>query len=462
MCSAKRRAGKDRQSGRRKPDGQVIVIGAGVAGLAAAAVLAERGIRFSILEARDRIGGRLWTRHPASLTVPVELGAEFVHGEAAEVTEIVEREGLRLVDIAGRRWRSKGGALRLLDDFWERLDRVMRRLDDEREPDRTFADALEKNRSLDDEDRALAMQYVSGFHAANPGIISERALADGGSPRGEVRERRIGRVVEGYDSVVDALAARVRGKIRLGAVVREIRWRPGAVSVVIAGRRPKTITGRAVIVTVPLGVLAAAEGERGAIAFDPPLPPSTRSAIGSLTMGNVTRIALEFDEPFWISQRFASHVGDERLDTMAFLHGTSDVDIPVWWTTYPIRSPLLIGWCGGPRALELASLSSMALEATALRSLAELLSMDVKTLRTHLVAVRTHDWINDPFSRGAYSYARVGGSEAAKRLARPIERTLYFAGEAADSDGRNGTVHGAIGSGRKTAELAARAPSLRR
>ena len=92
---------------------------------------------------------------------------------------------------------------------------------------------------------------------------------------------------------------------------------------------------------------------RGAIRFDPQLPPATRSAIDDLTMGTVARIGLEFDEPFWVSHRFASNVGDERLDTMSFLHGTSDVAYPIWWTTYPVRSPLLIGWCGGPKALSL-------------------------------------------------------------------------------------------------------------
>ena len=173
---------------------------------------------FTILEARPRIGGRVWTRHPSSLAVPVELGAEFIHGAATEIFEIADREGLRVIDIGGRRWRSTGGKLHVLDDFWERLDRVMLRLAEDRSPDRTFAEALERNPSIDSTDRALALQYVGGFHAANPGIISERALAEGGSPRGDVRERRIGRVLDGYDSIVAVLANAAGNRVRLEAV----------------------------------------------------------------------------------------------------------------------------------------------------------------------------------------------------------------------------------------------------
>src|SRR4051812_10459753 len=128
MSSKKRRVEKDRQSGGRKPKDRVIIIGAGVAGLAAGSILKAHRIPFTILEARSRIGGRVWTTHPDSLTVPVELGAEFIHGESPEIAEIAEREQLRTVDIDGLRWRSTGGKLHLLDDFWERLDRVMRRL----------------------------------------------------------------------------------------------------------------------------------------------------------------------------------------------------------------------------------------------------------------------------------------------------------------------------------------------
>lgn len=446
MSSAKR--GKTKH--RRARSGHVVIVGAGAAGLAAGQALREAGVPFTILEARKRIGGRVFTTHPRGLEVPIELGAEFTHGESEEVIEIADERGLRLYDIAGARFQSHGGQLTVLGDFWERLDRVMRRLDEEREPDRTFAEALARNTSIDAADRALATQYVEGFHAANPTIISERALADGGSPRGDVREMRIGRVLDGYDGIIEALADGLQARIHLGAIVEAIGWTRGSVSVRLTGGR--VVKGTSAIITVPIGVLAAAPGERGAIRFDPPMP-AKRAAVGAMSMGNVMRIGLRFEEPFWTTQRFAAAAGDERLDTLSFLHGTSDVDFPVWWTTYPVRSPVLVGWCGGPRALQLAGKPKEELEAMALRSLSALMPTTVATLRKQLVSSHVHDWMSDPFARGVYSYARVGGDDASARLARPVEKTIYFAGEAADIEGRTGTVHGAIATGRRAAEL---------
>jgi monoamine oxidase len=448
MSSAKRVKSKHR----RARSGQVVIVGAGVAGLAAGQALRDAGIPFVVLEARRRIGGRVHTMHPRGLAVPVELGAEFTHGDAEEVLGIAADEGLRVVDISGRRWRSQGRELRPLNDFWQRLDRVMRRLSEDREPDRTFAEALERNASIAADDRALALQFVQGFHAANPSIISERALAEGGSPRGDVREQRIGRVLDGYDSIVSALARGIKARIRTGAVVSGIEWAPGDVRVHLADGG--SVHGSRAVITVPIGVLAAPSGERGAIAFTPELP-SIHSAVSSLTMGTVTRIGLRFDEPFWMADRFAASADDERLDTLSFLHGTSDVDFPIWWTTYPVRSPLLVGWCGGPNALRLSGRRAEEIEDRALRSLAKLLPVTKATLKKRLVSSHTHDWGADPFARGAYSYARVEGDDAAGRLARPVESTLYFAGEAADPEGRNGTVHGAIATGRRVARLIA-------
>jgi hypothetical protein len=205
----------------------VIVIGAGAAGLAAASRLVERGVDVSVLEARDRIGGRVWTVRAEKLAVPVELGAEFLHGDTRETDTIVERERLRAIDVAGRRWSPRGGRLRVMDDFWERLDGVMRRLDEDRSPDRSFAVALERMKSATPADRALARQFVEGFHAADTDEISECALAAGGSPRDDVRERRIGRIVEGYDAITRALAAPILDRVQLGRIVTGIRGSGG-------------------------------------------------------------------------------------------------------------------------------------------------------------------------------------------------------------------------------------------
>jgi len=430
-----------------------IVVGAGVAGLAAASRLVEAGRTVTILEARDRIGGRVWTIHPESLAVPVELGAEFLHGHTPEIDGVVRNAGLRVVDISGRRWIKTRRGLALFDDFWERLERTMRRLRDDRAHDRSFADAIAHIHGVAPFDRTLATRYVEGFHAADITRISERSLAEGGSPGGDVRERRAGRVIEGYGAVVTALAAPVLDRIRLGAVATRIRWRRGRVVVEsrdhAAGSLPP-LKGRAAIVTVPLGVLQS-EG-MGAIEFDPPLQASVRTAMSELVMGRVIRVALQLDRPFWTEPAFARRAGDDRFDTMSFLQSQQRVPFAVWWTSYPVRAPVLVGWCGGQIPPSLISATQDDIAEAAIDSLATVLDMAPRAVRRHVVAAFTHDWIGDPFSRGAYSYAGVNGDTAPQRLAKPIQNTIYLAGEHADEEGRNGTVHGAIASGRRAAD----------
>lgn len=430
---------------------EVVIIGAGAAGLAAAERLHRKKKDVIILEARNRIGGRIWTLHPESLTVPVELGAEFIHGPAEEVMKIAEREKLATVDIAhGQRWTNESGRLHRFDDFFDRINGVMSKLG-KHTPDRSFADALARNRSISAKDRALAIQYIEGFDAADTHDISEASLADDATPEETRREERIGRVVKGYDSIIDALAEPVKDRIRLGTIVTKVKWKRGGVEVHSTNRKGKSlpvIRARRAIIAIPLGVLQAGAGELGAIEFDPPLPDKERAA-GKLAMGAVVRIALEFDEPFWTEPRFSQRVANDRLETMAFLHLQGRIAFPVWWTPYPVRAPLLVGWRGGPGARELARLKRGEIIDEAIGSLATALNTSRATLKKHFVRAHYHDWVNDPFSRGAYSYVRVGGTRASSALAKPVQGTLFFVGERVDPEGRSGTVHGAIGSGSK-------------
>ena len=309
----------------------VAVIGAGAAGLAAARKLKSEGFEVVVLEARERIGGRVFTHRDPETPVPVELGAEFIHGSAEELGEVVGNARLTTHDIGGTRWQTFGKSLRKLD-FWDRLDRVMRKLE-KRKPDRSFAEFLARKpggRKLA-VDRKLAEQFVEGFHAADPELISERALADGGSPGDDTRDRRIGRVADGYDRVIEWLAAPLSAEIHRGAVVTRIRWAPRSVSIETArpdGLPASGVEARAAVVAVPLGVLKAPQGELGAIEFAPPLEEK-RDALAHLAMGSVTRVVLRFKERFWASEDFAKRIESEDIDTLSFLHG-DDEDFPVW------------------------------------------------------------------------------------------------------------------------------------
>lgn len=342
-----------------------------------------------------------------------------------------------------------------MDDFWERIDRVMRRLDAKRTPDRSLEHFLAKKpggRRLAG-DRRLVRQFVEGFHAADLAKISERALAGGGSPRGDVRERRIGRVLDGYDRVIEWLASPLGDRIRPSAVVTRVRWAPGNVSVEVVhphGRTRPTIDARAAIVAVPVSVLQTPAGEEAAIEFDPDLR-SKRSALEQIAMGAVVRITLRLAERFWTSDWFAKRIGTEEFDTASFIH-TSDDHFPIWWTSYPVTAPVMVGWHGGPGALELAKLASEEIEDAAIQTLSRQFAVSPRKMRGLVEAAWTHDWTHDPFARGAYSYQAVGGAAAPEQLAKPLRGTLFFAGEATAAEGGTGTVNGAIASGQRAAQ----------
>ncbi|HXT18883.1 MAG TPA: NAD(P)/FAD-dependent oxidoreductase [Gemmatimonadaceae bacterium] len=432
----------------------VVIIGAGAAGLAAAHALDERGYDVLVIEARERVGGRVFTLRDRSTPIPIELGAEFIHGSATETQSILHRARLASYDISGRRWQIAGDSIRRMDDFWRRLDTVMRRLDAKRTPDRSLDDFLKTRpggRRLANE-RRLTLQFVQGFHAADPARISERALADGGSPRGDVRERRIGRVLDGYDRVIEWLASPLGDRIRTSAIATRVRWAPGNVSVEAAhpdGRARPAIDARAAIVAVPASVLQASPGETGAIEFDPDLR-AKRPALDQIDMGAVVRITLRFTERFWATEWFAKQVGTEDFDTASFVH-TNDEQFPIWWTSYPVTAPIMVGWHGGPGARELSQLASEQIEDAAINALSRQFKIPARRMRGLVEAAWTHDWIHDPFSRGAYSYQTVGGANAPDALAKPLRGTLFFAGEATGADGATGTVEGAITSGQRAA-----------
>ena len=433
-----------------KDDVDVVVVGAGVAGLGAARRLVEAGATVVVLEARDRIGGRILTVRDERLPLPVELGAEFVHGSAEEIADIARASNLVICDTHGERWRSSDGKLTPFDEeeFWRQIDSVLKRLDSERTPDRSFQDFLDTKPggpSLARE-RTVAREFVEGYHAVDLARASERWLATGAMPQ-DAEEKRQGRILDGYDRVPSALVA-AGADVRLSHVVRAIAWEPARVEVRYhTPASTGTIRARAAIITVPLGVLQQSSGE-SAIAFEPPIERVHRAA-SQLAMGKVVRLTLLFTEPFWESRRF-DRSGGRSLARLSFLH-TRGHDVTVFWTCAPVRSRTLVAWSGGSKAAALAAPGLGAIRSRVIAAIARQFGMQRRRVEGLVEHCWYHDWTNDPFTLGAYSYAVVGGSTAAARLARPVDDTLFFAGEAADVEGRTGTVHGAIGTGYRAA-----------
>lgn len=418
------------------------MVGGGAAGLAAAGELAGKRAIVLLVEARPRLGGRIRTVRPGRWPLPVELGAEFVHGADPDLLEIARREALLLDRLPPEHLERHGGQWRPVRGLWRRFERATRAMRG-RGPDRSVAEFLDSGR-VTARDRRRLRGVFEGFEAAPVDRLSERSLSTTGEePEGEA-ERMQFRFVSGYDGVVRALAreAAERGaRIRCGTAVRAIAWRPGRVEV----RTSRGVfRARRAILTVPIGVLQAAPGSPGAIAFDPE-PASLRRALSRLAMGHVARVTLRFREPFW-----RDRLGDRAGAT--FFH-TGDEALPTWWTAAPAETAMLTGWAGGPRAHRWIGAPRAALEEAALRALGPLFRVRHARLRQLLLASHSHDWSADPLTRGAYSYALVGGAGAGALLARPIERTLFFAGEATERE-EGGTVPAAIRSGRRAAKKA--------
>lgn len=401
----------------------VIVVGAGAAGIAAARHLEQAGARVLVLEARDRVGGRAFSLREVDLPVPIELGAEFVHGDTPHTRALFATLGAGVADVPDQRARARRGRITRMDSFGAEMTHALAGLDPERSPDRPAAVALAQLRRP--ERRRLALDWVEGLQAADPARVSERAMG-----RAKEGEDSAGRTLDGYGVVLARAAAPLT--LRLGQPVHAVRWQRGRV-VVDHGRGERS-HARAVVVTVPVGVLHAPAGSRGSITFDPE-PSATRRALAGLEMGDAVHLVLRLRAPL-----------GELTDhpDVTFFH-TDDPVFRVWWTTAPVRSPIAVAWVGGPTAWSLEPSGLLALARRAQKALREQLGV-----RSPVAGAWLHHWGADPFARGAYAFSRVGGADGGTKLARPVEGTLFFAGEATSSKA-SGTVEGALASGARAA-----------
>jgi monoamine oxidase len=407
----------------------VIVVGAGAAGLAAANAVARAGRSVLVLEARDRVGGRCWTRRMAGLEIPVELGAEFIHGEAASTHAFLAEAGIAAIDSTREQRYLERGRLRRMNAFAE-AQRAVAHAPPVKH-DISFAALLARTR-LNRKAKTFARMMVQGFDAADPARVSAQSIleewGEGGS-LGASQPRPQG----GYGALFDWLAQSLvaaGARLQLDSPVREVLWKPGAVLACgTSFGRSFAFRGRHAIVTLPLGVL-----QSKAVRFSPSLQKA--GALGKLASGPVIRVAMRFHRPFW----------EARAPRVAFFH-VPEAAFPTFWTPLPMRAALLTAWAGGPKA---ARLSGSPRDRLIARAVQAVVAVFGKKAQEQLASALVQDWQADPCSRGGYSYVLAGGMGARQRLAQPLDDTLFFAGEATDTD-EAGTVAGALRSGERAA-----------
>ena len=456
----------------------IIVIGAGISGLSAALDLTRAGMTVEIIEARDRVGGRIFTQQDPTLHHPVELGAEFVHGLAPEIWLPLQRHDLKVAEVEGEPWCSIEQKLEKCD-FFSQANKILSRMDD-KHPDESFLDFLARCFPGDDhaEAKDWATRYVTGFNAANPEDVSVHWLVHNSKAEEQIEGDRAFRIVGGYQRLVDLFAqelastggrepdlshkktpmcAPALAQLHLNTIAREIHWRKGALS--IEAQTPRgfqTLESPRALITLPLGVLQS----RDSIRFHPELPNDKQQALDLLVMGKVIRVTMCFREAPWehVSQgRVVNTVlSDKDRGTQSDLFNLSflfshDGYFPTWWTQMPERFPIITGWSPAHCAERMSGMTEGRIIDKAVESLGNLLGQEKTQLTSQLNAAYLHNWDADPFSCGAYSYARAGGEGCQATLASAIANTLFFAGEHTDITGHNGTVQGAIASGQRAA-----------
>ncbi|HWI90606.1 MAG TPA: NAD(P)/FAD-dependent oxidoreductase [Flavisolibacter sp.] len=415
----------------------IIVIGAGAAGLMAAWELVQTGKRTAVIEAKNRVGGRTHTIKDNNFELPVELGAEFVHGNLELTKMLLKKAGAEQYKVSGDIWQNEDESLDEQSDFIEDFSALNKKFKELRE-DISVAEFINDFLKGDqfEEARFTLKNYVEGYYAADTHKASTFSLRDELTTSDDEQYRIEG----GYIKLIDYLYGKCKEKgvqFFLSHPVKEIKWKKDDVEVVCEG---ETFHARKVLITVPVGVL-----QSETIHFSPAIT-NTINAAKTLGFGPVIKTLLQFDQPFWKNEKFTQ---GKDLDKLSFIF--SKAIIPTWWTYYPKDVAMLTGWSGGPHAEELKDLSNEEILLKAIQSLSEIFSIDKTLLQQKLKGWHVANWVNDPYSCGGYSYEVVNGSNYKQIIKIPIENTIFFAGEGLIDGPEIGTVEAALSSGRETA-----------
>ncbi len=422
----------------------VIIIGGGASGLAAGKEIAKAGKKVCVLEARNRLGGRIHTLNFTGFSTHIEAGAEFVHGDTPATKSLFKEGGIEFYSTAGKYYRVKNGKFQKMTNIWITFLILLSKAYFLKQ-DMPFNKFLERylNKEMFKDVRETAISFVEGYDAADIKKASTFALREEWK---NFRQSGQYRLKGGHIKLIDFLSNEIikySGEIFLSTVAKEIRWKPDNVEVI--SDKGKVYLARKVLITVPLGVLQSKPHDEAYIHFSPGLPEKLEAA-KSIGYGSATKVFLEFKGAFWES----SENKIRKMPELGLL--ISDTPFTACWTQLPNKTPLLTGWLAGPQAEKNRNASDEDIINMALDALSYIFNADRSFLINNLRAGKVVNWQIDPFSLGAYSYATVESYEAKKILAQPVEDTLFFAGEALSGGTAMGTAEEALANGIKTAK----------
>lgn len=409
----------------------VIIIGAGAAGLMAARELSRAGKKVLILEARNRIGGRILPLNESDFDYPAQGGAEWVHGEAPVTRTLVKEAGLTFIPEDGEVWSMRDGELVQMTQFVTN-DPVLKektQLLTEDIPLSKFLSrylAEEKYAKL----RNSIIKMAEGYDAADPELVSTFMIRDAWLIDSTWND---GRIKEGYTALLQFLendCKKYGVQILLNTRVVKIEVSDPDVLIQTSDRK---FTTYRVVVTVPLPLLKE-------IQFVPSIEKKLEAA-SRIGFGGVIKVLLKFKTRWWIDS-----LGKD-MSTMSFM--LSNEPFMTWWTQYPVINPVLTGWIAGPEVLKYKDTSSEQLVELAIESLSRIFKVDKAFLQQNLVTARSFNWPIDPFTKGSYSYSTYKTEDAYEILADPISNRIFIAGEAVGK--ASATVEGALESGQRVA-----------
>jgi monoamine oxidase len=420
----------------------VIVIGGGLSGLAASNRLIAAGMSVCLVEARERLGGRIATIHRSDCPAPLELGAEFIHQPAPTLLALLKTEAIQF-GPSGERFLTMTPRGLAPSNSWELVGRVMDQAADA-DSGQSFEQFLaESALGLNQTEKTHVTAFVEGFNAAPANEISARAIGKEHAEGGEETYESF-RVATGCDSIISALAKNLNSPnaaVIVSTAVKEIRWQQDQVEVTAVNTQSKekiSIRSSKLICTAPPPLLV----DRSALSFDPEIE-EIRTAAEQIGFGQAIRVLLLFKSKWWQESLDAD---GNPLGEISFITDHS-LEVPVWWSSSPVDAPLLVGWLGGPKAAKNSEMSDGDLVELAIESLASIFKLRKEQLLSELTFSRVSNWQSDRYARGCYSFVKAGFPDAPHRLARPVENTLFFAGEAAHTGGLAGTMESALNSG---------------